>query len=354
MTFPAPPAPPLPIRLRDRILVPPAPRDTSLITGHRARTPQRIMVQIADPLSGASTPMAVWHYAPAQPAGGARSSAPLVMVHGFRGDHHGLALIADCLPDQELYLPELPGFGHSPAFPAAEHSVQNYADAVRQAMARLGVIPDDVTHPAQGRGPTLVGHSFGSVVASHLAAENPSVWERLALLNPICEPALSADGSVVERALARVAQGYYELAAALPERLGMAVLGSPAVVWATGTVMSKTEDRRVLAYLHDQHQQYFSAFDTRRVLVESYRASISGTVLEVADQLALPVLMVAGAEDELGSVAGQERLAELIREVSPAVRLEVLADVGHLVHYERAPRTAALLQEFVASGPADA
>lgn len=347
MRTPSRPAAPLPIRLRDRILVPHAPRDTSLITGHPARTPERLMVQVPDPVSGEPTPLAVWHYTPESTADHLAPSAPLVMVHGFRGDHHGLALIADCLPELELYLPELPGFGHSPAFPQAEHSVENYAAVVGKAMTQLGVIPDDGTHRHGASRPTLVGHSFGSVVASHLAAQSPSRWEGLALLNPICEPALSADGSVFERVLARVAQGYYEVSAAVPERLGMALLGSPVVVWITGTVMTKTQDRRTLAYLHDQHHQYFSAFDTRQVLVESYRASTSGTVLDVADQLELPVLLVAGAQDELGSVAGQEHLAERVGEVSPTVRLEMLNGVGHLVHYERAPQTARLLQEFV-------
>lgn len=348
MRTPSRPAAPLPIRLRDRILVPHAPRDTSLITGHPARTPERLMVQVPDPVSGEPTPLAVWHYTPESAADHLAPSAPLVMVHGFRGDHHGLALIADCLPELELYLPELPGFGHSPAFPQAEHSVENYAAVVGKAMTQLGVIPDDGTHRHGASRPTLVGHSFGSMVASHLAAQSPSRWEGLALLNPICEPALSADGSVFERVVARVAQGYYEVSAAVPERLGMALLGSPVVVWITGTVMTKTQDRRTLAYLHDQHHQYFSAFDTRQVLVESYRASTSGTVLDVADQLELPVLLVAGAQDELGSVAGQEHLAERVGEVSPSVRLEMLNGVGHLVHYERAPQTARLLQEFVA------
>jgi pimeloyl-ACP methyl ester carboxylesterase len=274
------------------------------------------------------------------------------MVHGFRGDHHGLALLADCLPDTEIYLPELPGFGHSPAFPDAAHTVAHYAAAVGHAVQALGLVPI----LAAGRGaavpetttarPALLGHSFGSVVASHLAAEQPSRWNELILVNPICEPALSADGALPERVLARLAQGYYAASAALPEPLGMALLSSPVVVWFTGTVMAKTQDRHTLAYLHDQHQSYFSAFDHRRVLVESYRASITGTVLDVVDQLELPVLLIAGAQDELGSVAGQEHLARQVGEVSPRVRLEMLDRVGHLIHYERAPEAAELILAF--------
>ncbi|MDI3331098.1 MAG: alpha/beta hydrolase [Micrococcus sp.] len=310
------------------------------------------MVDVPDPVSGRATPVAVWHYAVERDRVPEDRIAPMVMVHGFRGDHHGLALLADCLPDTEIYLPELPGFGHSPAFPDAEHTVAHYATAVGHAVEALGLVPV----PAAGRRsafpettaapPVLLGHSFGSVVASHLAAEQPSRWSGLALVNPICEPALSAEGTPSERALAQLAQAYYAASAALPEPLGMALLSSPLIVWFTGTVMAKTEDRHTLAYLHDQHQSYFSAFDHRRVLVESFRASITGTVLDVAAQLELPVLLVAGAQDELGSVPGQEHLARRIGEVSPRVRLEMLDGVGHLIHYERAPEAAGLIRQF--------
>jgi pimeloyl-ACP methyl ester carboxylesterase len=353
-TSSAPPAPlptgPLPIRWRDRLLVPPAPRDTSVITGFPARTPERLMVDIPDPRSGRATPMAVWHY-PATRAHRDRP-APLVAVHGFRGDHHGLALLADCLPGVEIYLPELPGFGHSPAFPDAEHTVAHYAAAVGDAVEAVGLAapgppgPRPATTETGRPRPTLLGHSFGSVIASHLAATGPDRWADLVLLNPICEPALTADDSTSKILMSRIAEGYYEASAALPDRLGGALLSSPLVVWVTGTVMAKTTDRHTLAYLHDQHQNYFSAFDTRRVLLEAYRASTAGSVVDVAEELRLPVLLVAGARDELGSVRGQRKLARRIGRVSPRAQLEILDGVGHLIHYERAPQAAELIRAF--------
>ncbi|XKH54045.1 alpha/beta hydrolase [Citricoccus nitrophenolicus] len=372
MSTPPPPATvrPLPIRLRDRVAVPPAPRDTSVITGYSARTPERIMVEVPDPVSGQPTPLAVWHYSVESPAadasadgpGGPNGSGesggygeygtPIVAVHGFRGDHHGLALLTDCLPGVEIFLPELPGFGHSPAFPDAPHTVPHYVTALGSAVEALRLVPGTfagrhaAAPPASLPRPTLLGHSFGSVIASQLAAAAPDRWDGLVLLNPICEPALTADDSTSKVLLSRIAEGYYEVSAALPERLGSALLSSPLVVWITGTVMAKTEDRHTLAYLHDQHQNYFSAYDHRQVLVEAYRASTSGSVLDVAEQLRLPVLLVAGADDELGSVRGQKKLARRIGRASPRAQLEILDGVGHLIHYERAPEAAALISAF--------
>lgn len=320
------------------------------------------MIEVPDPVSGRATPLAVWHY----PAASADTvpQPPIVAIHGFRGDHHGLALLADCLPGEEIFLPELPGFGDSPAFPDAEHTVPHYAAAVGSAVEALGLITAAPSTAPARRGrraapspaahqprPTLLGHSFGSVIASHLAGDAPDRWDGLVLLNPICEPALTADDSTAKVLMSRIAAGYYEVSAALPDRLGHAVLSSPAVVWITGTVMAKTTDRNTLAYLHDQHQNHFSSFDHRTVLVEAYRASTTGSVLDVAEQLRLPVLLVAGADDELGSVRGQRKLARRIGRASPRVQLEILDGVGHLIHYERAPQAAGLIHDFRSTSP---
>lgn len=329
------------------------------------------MVEVPDPVSGRPTPLAVWHYAVESPAGDARVAqptaesggfggfggfggdrTPIVALHGFRGDHHGLALLADCLPGLEIFLPELPGFGHSPAFPDAPHTVAHYVTVLGSAVDALGLVPGTsagrraAVPPSHLPRPTLLGHSFGSVIAAQLAAADPDRWDGLVLLNPICEPALAADDSTSKVLMSRIAEGYYEVSAALPERLGSALLSSPLVVWITGTVMAKTADRHTLAYLHDQHQNYFSAYDHRQVLVEAYRASTTGSVLDVAEQLRLPVLLVAGADDELGSVRGQKKLARRIGRASPRAQLEILDGVGHLIHYERAPEAATLISAF--------
>lgn len=324
------PAPP--VRLRHRIR-PPAAGSPTAFTGAAVRTPVRSSVTVPDPVSGAGVRVAVFDHAPAAPGPAAPT---IVAVHGFRGDHHGLSLLADCLPEHRVLALDLPGFGAADAYPDAEHTVAHHARTVREAVAALGV-----------ERPVLVAHSYGTVVAARAVAQAPGDWAALVLLNPIAEPALSASGAWTDRVAARAAQGYYELAARLPDRLGDALLRSRAVTWATTLMMSETADARILSHTHDQHTRHFSGFATRSSLAQAYRASTTGSVPDDADRLALPVLLVAGARDPLGSVAAQEALAARIAAVSPRVRLEVLDDVGHLLHYEKAPECAALVRGFL-------
>ena len=217
----------------------------------------------------------------------------MVMVHGFRGDHHGLALLADCLPDTEIYLPELPGSVTPPPSrtPSTPSPITPPPCATRYRPWAWSRCPP----PGAGPRPRRRRRPGPSCSAIPSVRSSPRTWPRS---NPHTGGSWSSSIRSASRpcpptvhplnGLGPSAQGYYAAPAALPEALGMALLSSPVVVWFTGTVMAKTEDRQTLAYLHDQHQSYFSAFDHRRVLVESYRASIRGTVLDVADRLEPP------------------------------------------------------------------
>ena len=340
---PASPAGPRPIRPWHRLRIPAPTTPPRALTGHDVRVPRRRDVAVPDPISGAPLSVAVWQHdaAPSSGASVAGAARPhLVFVHGFRGDHHGLQLLADCLPEFGVSSVELPGFGASDPFPDAEHTVAHHADALAAAVAALGLDAP----------PGLVAHSYGPVVAAHRVQRDSGAWPALALLNPIAEPALDASGSRADRLLAGVAEAYYEAAARLPERVSRLLLGAPPVVWVTTQAMSRTRDRDVLAYTHDQHRRFFSGFASARMLSESYRASSTGTVAQAADRLDLPVLLVAGREDPLGSVAAQEALAARIAAAGGVPELHVLDGVGHLLHYERPAACARLLREWLAAG----
>jgi pimeloyl-ACP methyl ester carboxylesterase len=268
-----------------------------------------------------------WDFPPLNAPAGAPAST-LFLVHGFRGDHHGLLRLVEALPRHRIVVPDLPGFGASEAL-AGTHDTAAYSRFVGHSLDALGLGPETV----------LLGHSFGSVIAARFAAANPRRTAALILVNPICEPAL--DGS--SRFASRAAELYYAAAARLPERAGLALLANPLIVRCMSVFMAKTKDPALRAYIHDQHARYFSAFAGRRVVLEAFRASIAGTVRDSAAALTGPVLLIAAELDDLGSVEGQRRLAAQI----PGARLEILEGTGHLVHYEKPAEAAALISDFL-------
>lgn len=323
-----------PLRLRDKVFVPRPVRDHSLLTGFTPRDKQLLTYDLEDPSSGEQIPLVVAHY----PAKHSQPGNPvMVMVHGFRGDHHGLQLVVDALPEFEIWVPDLPGFGLSPAFPDVAHDVSSYAQIINQFAQHIG----------QRQSRFLVGHSFGSMITSEAIAQDRSLWDGLVLLAPISRPALDPHGGLFQRLATSVTDRFYRVCASVPAAAGRWLLSHPVLIWATGAFMSKTDDVRTLAYTHDQHRQYFSAFDTPQALLDSYRASVAETVTEKAHLLCLPVLVVSGDQDELASVAEQEHLVQQISAVSPHSRLNVIPGTGHLLHYEVPVEIAAGIRGFV-------
>ncbi|MDR2255837.1 MAG: alpha/beta hydrolase [Arthrobacter sp.] len=276
-------------------------------------------------LGGAT--IAVRSYEPAAPPAGT-----ILAIHGFRGDHHGLRRIVNALPAYRFVVPDLPGFGGSTAFAGAgapAHDVRGHGLVIEELRSRLGLGPDTV----------LLGHSYGSVVASHYLAQHPGAFSRLLLINPICEPALEGSAAITTK----LAELYYAAGALLPGRLGEAILRSRLVVDATTAAMLTSRDRATRAYVKAQHRAYFAGFSSPATLLESYRASVAHTVLEVAPRIAEPTLLVAGSADPLGSVAGQHALAAAF----PRAELVMIPGVGHLIHYETPGTAAAAIEAFL-------
>ena len=160
------------------------------------------------------------------------------------------------------------------------------------------------------------------------------------LVNPIGAPALDGPRGV----MSKLAVGYFRLGAALPERLGFELLGNRVVVRVTSLAMVKTHDRALRAFIHDQHDRYFSAFADRGVVLEAFEASIGDDVSRFAADVAEPTLLIAAERDDITSVDDQRTLVTRF----PDARLEVIPDVGHLIHYETPAAAAALVERFLA------
>jgi pimeloyl-ACP methyl ester carboxylesterase len=250
----------------------------------------------------------------------------IVMVHGFRGDHHGLELFADALPEYRVIIPDLPGFGESGSW-ETEVSADGYGRWLTSFL----------DHTKSTNAPVL-GHSFGTIVVSNGLRGPRSA--PIILVNPISQRALTGPN----RLMTAVASSWYRVGALLPERAGNALLSFPLSVRVMSELLAKSRDSGLRAWIHNQHALYFSSYSDLRSLVGAYTVSISHDVSEYAASVAAPVLLVVADRDEITPLSAQER----VRNVFPNAELTVLSGVGHLVHYEKPLETAAAVRKFLA------
>jgi len=267
---------------------------------------------------------------------GSAAGEPLILVHGFRGDHHGLEGIARELVARDATLrvivPDLPGFGETPAMRgpggvARTHDLDAYGLWLCEFAARVA--------PA---GHVILGHSFGSLVVANARRHGLSP-RAMILVNPISSPALEGPQAV----LTGLAVAYYRAAALLPKRASRHLLGNPLIVRSMSEVMAKTRDRNLRGWIHDQHHRYFSVFADPTTLLQAFQASVSHTVTEFRRDLGGPSLLVAGDRDDITTLDHQLRLHRRL----PESQLRIIPGVGHLIHYEAMKDTAEMILTFL-------
>ncbi|HSP74712.1 MAG TPA: alpha/beta hydrolase [Cryobacterium sp.] len=281
----------------------------------------QIPVRVEDvPVLGSVT--RYWEY------GDPAAHTTIVMVHGFRGDHHGLEPVVAQLPGFRMISPDLPGFGESEALLTGRHDIAGYGRWLAGFVAALGLAGRVV----------VLGHSFGSIVVAASVAGGLHA-DDVVLVNPIAAPALAGPRGI----LTRLAVFYYWAAARLPERLGFALLRNRVIVRVMSVTMAKTGDPGLRRWIHNQHDRYFSAFADRRVVLEAFTASVGSDVSVFAGRIPQRTLLIAAEKDDITPVAAQHRLQKLF----PEATLQVIPDVGHLIHYEVPAQAADALRRFL-------
>lgn len=248
----------------------------------------------------------------------------IVFVHGYRGNHHGLEAIAGALPNFDIVIPDLPGFGKSPAF-KGKHSVGAYEQWLREFVT---VTLDDQT--------VVLGHSFGSIITA--AAASAGLRNRLVLVNPVS----MFERTRKEKSLERLTNWFYGVGGLLPEGPANYLLSNPTMVRIMSEVLTKTKHKALRGWIHAQHAANFSDYAERRVAVEGYASSTSRNVASYARVIDNDVLMIAGELDDITSVKDQIRTLHLFKHA----HLEVIQNVGHLIHYETPAQAAELIKPF--------
>lgn len=264
---------------------------------------------------------AYWTYGPED------AVTTILAVHGFRGEHHGLEPVVAFLPGVRVIMPDLPGFGETAPLPGRRHDIEAFAvwlDAFADAVAP---------------GAIVLGHSFGSIVASAAVARGLTP-PKLILVNPIGAPALEGPRGI----LTRLAIFYYWAGARLPRAIGTWLLRNRLIVRVTSIAMAKTRDRALRAFIHDQHDTYFSSFADRDVLHDAFVTSVSHDVSQYAGRITVPTLLIAADRDDITPIDAERVLATRI----PDARLVEIEGVGHLIHYEKPAEAAAAIRSFIA------
>ena len=246
------------------------------------------------------------------------------MVHGFRGDHHGLMAIAAALEDFNILIPDLPGYGKSSPLPT-QHSIEGYADWLlafaAQVRAEFGPFH-------------LIAHSFGTQVSSQalgLGLKPKSVT----LLNPIVQAAGKSRDPIKKL----TTFSYWLLGRLGP--LGSAMLRSWPLVRVMSISLTRSTDKLLRQEIHNQHHRFFSNYVSDSVMLEGFVSANQGFVNP--DVLPKASLVVVGEKDLVAPLSGQ--LAAFAN--CDGLQLEIIEGAGHLVHYEFPLRVAGYIRQQV-------
>jgi pimeloyl-ACP methyl ester carboxylesterase len=236
--------------------------------------------------------------------GGAKSaSPPLILIHGAGGSRLHWPPGIRRLAGSRVLAVDLPGHGRSPG--PGQTSIEAYADLM------LAWLEENEPEPV-----IPVGHSMGGAIALTLALQVP---ERLAAL------VLVGSGARL-----RVAPAILE-ASAQPDTFPQAV--DAIMRWA----FSETASARLVELARRRMLEVDPA-----VLHDDFAACNAFDVMSRLESIALPTLVLCGAQDQLTPPRYSEFLAEKI----PGAKLVHIPQAGHMVMLERPQAVAGALQEF--------
>ena len=265
---------------------------------------------------------AYWQY------GDENAKKTLVLIHGYRGTHHGLELIAEQLVSRGYFVivPDIAGFGESGEM--EHYHLEDYQVWLKNFFAELDL----------KKKPDLLGHSFGSIIVASFAKDNADKFGKLILLNPI--PAPVSDSKTIADYFGN---GYYRLGAHLPKKMAKKWFSSKAVTLIASEFMIKNRTKENRQVINHAHLEHFSDFNSVKSLTESYQASSINSVKEFASSITSQTLMIVGDLDDIAPYKKQLELKKLFKNVT----FKKITGVGHLTHYETPERVGEIVDEFI-------
>ncbi|KGF67767.1 hypothetical protein LL06_20305 [Hoeflea sp. BAL378] len=235
----------------------------------------------------------------------------VMLVHGLGGTSNTWQPVLPALSGLRVIRPDLPGAGRS-ATPDGVIDVAFLAKALIRLASDLGI---ETMH--------LVGHSFGTLIAQHVAAARPELVRTLTLFGPIIEPADVARERLRGRARA-------------VRQAGMADVAQQVSV--AGLAGSAMEDNpTALAFVRESHMR-----QSAEGFAKSCEA-LAGASRAAASSIKCPVLAIAGDEDAVSPPGNAYQLADEIEGASA----RILPGCGHWAPVEKPRECRQLLSEFI-------
>lgn len=237
------------------------------------------------------------------------SGDAVIMLHGLGGTSNTFTPQMEVVGRMRTIRPDLPGSGRSAAHGTL--SIQAFVDRVVAAARALGI---ERAH--------FVGHSMGTIVCCHIAAQNPGLVRSLALLGPLLAPPDAARKGLRDRAEKARAEGMAPVA--------------DAIVQAATSADTKSTQPVTVAFVRESlmRQDAEGYARTCEALAAAEPADVS--------RIKCKALLITGDEDAVAPPSGARAMAERME----AAQTLILSRCGHWTGIERAKDVNAALKNF--------
>jgi pimeloyl-ACP methyl ester carboxylesterase len=238
---------------------------------------------------------------------------PVVMIHGLGGTTNTFTPLLGAFARNRRVRFDLPGSGRSSRV-EGPLSIATFVQAVVKVMAAAKI---EKAH--------VVGHSMGTIVATHFAANEPNAVRSLALFGPLLAPPDQARANIKARAGRARQEGMQGIADAL--------------VQASTSSETKQKRHAAVAFVRESlmGQDPDGYARSCEALAEMQAADTS--------RIGCPTLLVTGDDD----VVSPPQSVRMMGQKIAGSRVEVLRGCGHWTPVEKPDECIALLKQFYAT-----
>ncbi|WP_369790423.1 alpha/beta fold hydrolase [Rouxiella sp. WC2420] len=226
----------------------------------------------------------------------------LLCIHGLGGSSNIWTPLLPAFASFNLLRIDLPGSARS-ALPADLLSIESYVASVERVLDALDI---DSVH--------IVAHSMGTIIAQHFAVKNPSRVKTLALFGPLLAPPDAGRPGIHGRAKLCREQGVKGL-----QEIADAII--------KGATSEETKDSKpaVVALIRESVMR-----QTPEGYAQSCEALANAQPAQI-EKIAVPVLLVTGQEDGVGSPEQVQTMANRLDKPS----VKILEGCGHWTTFEK-------------------